>query len=141
MGFGWRIGSKEEGDKTAEGANFAIKCKNPRSHLLFKCRFSIRVWTKVKQWLGLQDIDPSSWNARRTVKEWWTEEIHKQGPSKKAMASLAMLISWEIWMERNTHVFRNTYTTSSFIIIKINEEIALWSLAGAKTAGNVMPQE
>jgi hypothetical protein len=43
------------------------------SYLLFKCRFSIRVWTKVKQWLGLQDIDPSSWNVRRTVKEWWTE--------------------------------------------------------------------
>jgi hypothetical protein len=63
------------------------------SHLLFKCRLSIRIWTKVKQWLGLQDIDPSSWNARQTIKEWWTEEIHKQGPSKKAMALLAMLIS------------------------------------------------
>jgi hypothetical protein len=57
------------------------------------------------------------------------------------MALLAMLISWEIWKERNAHVFRNTYTTSSFIIIKIKEEIALCSLAGAKTVGNVMSRE
>jgi hypothetical protein len=52
-----------------------------------------------------------------------------------------MLISWEIWKERNTRVFRNTYTTSSFIIINIKEEIALWSLAGAKAVGNIIPQE
>jgi hypothetical protein len=38
------------------------------SHLLFKCRFTIYVWTKVKQWLDLQDVDLSSWNARRTIK-------------------------------------------------------------------------
>jgi hypothetical protein len=25
------------------------------------------------------------------------EEVYKQGPSKRAMASLRMLISWEIW--------------------------------------------
>jgi hypothetical protein len=66
----------------------------------------------------------------------WTEEIHKQGPSKKAMTSLVMLISWEIWKERNTHVFRNTYTTSRFIIIQIKEEIALWSLTSTKAVGN-----
>jgi hypothetical protein len=95
----------------------------------------------VKQWLDLQDVDLSSWNARRTVKEWWTEAIHKQGLSKKAMASLGMLISWEIWKERNTCVFWNTYTTSSFVVIEIKEEVALWSLAGTKAVGNVMPQE
>jgi hypothetical protein len=57
------------------------------------------------------------------------------------MALLAMLISWEIWKKRNAGIFRNTYTTSSFIVIKIKEEIALCSLAGAKAVGNVMPRE
>jgi hypothetical protein len=57
------------------------------------------------------------------------EEIHKQGPSKKAMASLGMLISWKIWKERNVCVDRDTYTTSIYIVIKIKEEVALWSLA------------
>jgi hypothetical protein len=59
---------------------------------------------------------------------------------KKAMASLVMLISWEIWKERNAQIFRDTYTTSSYIIIKIKEEVALWSLAGAKAVSDVMPQ-
>jgi hypothetical protein len=67
--------------------------------------------------------------------------IQKQGPSKKAMASLVMLISCEIWKERNVQVFRVTYTTSSYIVIKIKEEVALWSLAGAKAMSNVMPRE
>jgi hypothetical protein len=52
-----------------------------------------------------------------------------------------MLISCEIWKERNVQVFRVTYTTSSYIVIKIKEEVALWSLAGAKAMSNVMPRE
>jgi hypothetical protein len=79
----------------------------------FKCRFTIRVWDRVKQWLDLQDVDPHSWHTRRSVKDWWMKEVHKQGPSKRAMASLGMLISWEIWKERNARVFRNAFTTSS----------------------------
>jgi hypothetical protein len=63
------------------------------SHLLFKCRFTIQVWTKVKDWLGLHDVDPSSWHTRRSIKEWWMEAIHKHGQSKKVMGSLVMLIS------------------------------------------------
>jgi hypothetical protein len=57
------------------------------------------------------------------------------------MASLGMLISWEIWKERNARVFRNTYTTSSFVVAKIKEKVALWSLAVAKAIGNVIPRE
>jgi hypothetical protein len=29
------------------------------SHILNKCRFTIRVWTIVKNWLWLHDVDPS----------------------------------------------------------------------------------
>jgi hypothetical protein len=92
----------------------------------------------VKQWLGIHDVDPSTWHAGWNVKDWWTEAIQKQGPSKKAMASLVMLISCEIWKERNVQVFRVTYTTSSYIVIKIKEEVALWSLAGAKALSSIM---
>jgi hypothetical protein len=95
----------------------------------------------VKQWLRLHDIDPSTWHARQNVKEWWTKAIHKQGPSKKAISLLVMLISWEISKERNARIFQGTYTTSSYIIIKIKEEVALWSLAGAKTVSDVISRE
>jgi predicted negative regulator of RcsB-dependent stress response len=68
----------------------------------------------------------------RNVKEWWNEAIHKQGQSKKAMASLAMLVSWEIWKERNARVFRNNASTLSMLVTKIKDEAVIWSLAGAK---------
>ena len=111
------------------------------SHLLFKCRFTIRVWSSVRSWLGLHDVDPSAWHSRGNVKEWWTEEIHKQRQGRKAMASLAMLISWEIWKERNGRVFRNKASTADMVITKIKDEVPTWSMAGAKASSNVIPRE
>jgi hypothetical protein len=68
------------------------------------------------------------------------EAIHKQGPSKKAMASLVMLMSWKIW-KGNVRIFLDACTTSRCIVIKIKEEVTLWSLAGAKALSIVMPRE
>jgi hypothetical protein len=48
------------------------------------------VWTSIKGWLALQDVDPTSWHGWQNVKDWWSEVIHKQGQSKKAMTSLAI---------------------------------------------------
>jgi hypothetical protein len=110
------------------------------SHLLFKCMFTLRVWIHIKNWLSLNDVDPTSWHGMRNIKEWWSEAIHKQGQSRKAMAALAMLISWEVWKERNARVFRNDASTT-MMVIEIKEEALLWSYAGAKALGNVMPRE
>jgi hypothetical protein len=41
----------------------------------------------------------------QSLKEWWNEAIHKQGQSKKAMSSLAMLVSWEVWNKSNATFF------------------------------------
>jgi hypothetical protein len=57
------------------------------------------------------------------------------------MTSLGMLVSWEIWKEENVHIFQNTASTSNVVINKIKEEVALWSLFGAKAMSNVMPRE
>jgi hypothetical protein len=76
-----------------------------------------------------------------SVKEWWMQAIHKQGQFKKALGSIAMLISWELWNERNACIFRNNVSTSSTIVNKIKEEHALWSLAGAKAMSIMMPGE
>jgi hypothetical protein len=76
-----------------------------------------------------------------TVKEWWMKGLHKRGHSRKAMASLAMLVSWEVSKERNAHVFRNQSSTYTMLVAKIKEEAVMWSLAGAKALSNVMPRE
>jgi hypothetical protein len=91
-------------------------------HLLFKCRFTTRVWNNIKVWLGLHDVDTTAWPAMDNVKDWWTKAICKTGESRKAMTSPAMLISWEIWNERNARVFKNHYATTAMIVQKIKEE-------------------
>ncbi|KAK1682096.1 hypothetical protein QYE76_042944, partial [Lolium multiflorum] len=34
----------------------------------FKCRFTLRVWSNVKVWLGLHDTKPFDWQNAPTVK-------------------------------------------------------------------------
>ena len=67
------------------------------AHILFQCSFSSRVWIVVKSWLGMHDIFPSDWRIIPTVKDWWEEVIHGVSQHGKALASLAMLVSWELW--------------------------------------------
>jgi hypothetical protein len=96
---------------------------------------------QTKTWLELIDVDTNTWHAMRSVKEWSIDGVHKHGQSKKAMASLAVLISWKFWKERNPRVFRNEASTSDMVVTKIKKEVAMWSLAGAKALSNVMPRE
>jgi hypothetical protein len=66
------------------------------------------------------------------MKEWWNEAIDKQGQSTKAMVSLAMFISWEIWKGRNARVFWNNASALSMLVAKLKEEVALWSHLGLR---------
>jgi hypothetical protein len=115
--------------------------KESGAHLLFKCRYSIRVWSNLKNWLGIDDLDPTTWHDFHSVKRWWAEVIHKRGQSRKALASLAMLVSWKIWKESNARVFHNKSVTIAILVTKIKEEANLWRLAGVKALSNVMPRE
>jgi hypothetical protein len=78
-----------------------------------------------------------------SVKEWWIERIdpHKIGPSRKAMASLALLVSWDIWKESNARVFSKPFDNLDHACEKIKDEVAMWCLAGAKGLCNIMPRE
>jgi hypothetical protein len=84
------------------------------AHHLYKCRFTIRVRSILKNWLGLHDINPSNWqfmpSSSDTVEE--------------AMASLAMSVPCQIWKQRNTLVFRNRSVTSIMLVQKI--EMMRW---------------
>ena len=116
---------------------------NPRNaaHLLFQCRYTMRIWNDVLPWLGMHHITTSTWVTRASVKEWWNANLQIRLSSPKALASLMMLISWEVWSERNARVFRNSAAPSMTIISKIKQEVSLWALAGAKHLGVVMPRE
>jgi hypothetical protein len=50
--------------------------------------------------------------------------------------SLALLIIWEIWKERNCQVFNCTESPITTLVSKIKEEFSLWLSAGAKVPGD-----
>jgi hypothetical protein len=59
----------------------------------------------------------------------------------KGMASLSMLIIWEISNERNDRVFKNKHTPSQIVFYRIKKEARLWVLAGAKSLSHLISGE
>jgi hypothetical protein len=84
-------------------------------------------------------VDFFSWANHDTVKEWWMSFIYPNGTRRKSFDTLLMLVTWEIWNERNVRVFLNVATLPSIVVSKIRGEAALWSLVGAKHLGSIMP--
>ena len=67
------------------------------------------------------------------------DELPLSNPS--ALASLMLLTSWEIWNERNVHVFRNKHAPPMVVFENIKTETRLWVKAGAKRVSEIIPGE
>lgn len=51
---------------------------------------------------------------------------HSMQNSTKAIKILVILISWELWCERNARIFRNKGQPPMIVLAKIKEEAATW---------------
>jgi hypothetical protein len=58
--------------------------------------------------------------------------------NRKAMSSLTLLVSWEVWCECHAGVFRNKIALSQIVFDRTKLEARLWVLAGAKRLGELM---
>ena len=79
--------------------NLCPLCKQVQesaTHLLFQCRFTVRIWTEICTWLGILDSSPMIWRHEDSVKDWWLKAVSGGGDHRKATASLMILVSWEI---------------------------------------------
>ena len=54
------------------------------------------------------------------------------------MASLIMLVAWELWNERNGRIFNNKFVPSSIAMSRIRCEAKNWGLAGATHLCNII---
>jgi hypothetical protein len=102
------------------------------------CRFTSRLWVKAKEWLGLPSIQTDNW-ADLSFPEWWN--LMTTGHNRKGLATLSMLIIWEVWNERNDRVFKSKQAPTQIVFDRIKKEARLWVLAGAKKLGLLMPRE
>jgi hypothetical protein len=111
------------------------------AHILFKCRYSLRIWNSIIHWLGITSVNTATWANHDSVKEWWMSFIYSNGMRRKSLVTLIMLVSWEILNERNARVFWNIAMLPNVVVEKIRGEAALWSLAGAKNLSSILPRD
>lgn len=60
---------------------------------------------------------------------------------RKAIRALAMLVTWEIWKERNARVFQHHGSSALSLFTKTKAEASNWSLAGAKHLESLIRRE
>jgi hypothetical protein len=102
------------------------------AHIIFKCRYSLRVWNRLKDSLGLTDFDTHLWTNYDSLEEWWCHISGVNGRRWEGLTSLLLLTAWEICNERNARVFRNVASMPTRVILIIKSSANLWGLAGEK---------
>jgi hypothetical protein len=107
-------------------------------HLLFECRFSKRIWIAAASWLDCPDLIRCLGAGRSKVMDYWHAIAKTTTSSPKGLRTAIMLISWEIWKERNERVFNNKSSLPSVVMQKIKDEGKDWVLAGAKNLAELI---
>jgi hypothetical protein len=65
------------------------------NHLFVHCRFAARLRRFIKDWIGITELNPRQWTGF-TISKWWNMMPAGSTPNRKAMATLTLLISWEV---------------------------------------------
>jgi hypothetical protein len=61
------------------------------NYLFIHCRFTVRVWELLQEWLGLHGIHPGQWIGA-SIQDWWSSMAEGASPHQKGLASLVMLL-------------------------------------------------
>jgi hypothetical protein len=62
-------------------------------------------------------------------------------PHHKAVASIILLVTWDLWSEHNVPVFDNKHAPPLVILEKIKSETHLWVTVESKRLGEIMLEE
>ena len=99
-------------------------------HLALGCVFAREVWHSALWRYGLGQLVPAM---DATLTEWWAANramIPKE--RRKGFDSLALLIVWLLWRERNSRVFERSAVVARELYRRISDEVELWKLSGAR---------
>jgi len=107
-------------------------------HLLAECRFTRRIWDHIALWVQEPLLKPSNWKIANTALEWWINIMTTARTPRKALRSLALLIMWVLWNERNARIFNRKESSFISVIGKIKEEVSAWIVAGARPLGALL---
>ena len=75
---------------------------------------------------------------RPKVVDYWQALARSPSSSPKGLKTAIMLITWEIWKERNERVFNKKSSLPVVVMHKIREVAKDWILAGAKNLADLV---
>lgn len=103
------------------------------THLFSTCPLTQQIWELASRWIGCSALKPENWPASFTTSSLWREIINStEEKHKKGIKSILLLITWEIWLERNGCIFRRKINPAKDIVGAIRRTLDQWRLAGAK---------
>ncbi len=108
-------------------------------HLFKDCPFTREIWDKIMARMNHNQPFPVH-NPDESLVDWWESRTKQQSKCQsKGMQSLHMLLSWEIWCERNRRVFKDKALQIPQLTARIMDEIHTWSACGAKYLARIAP--
>jgi hypothetical protein len=83
-------------------------------------------------------MNPANWELGDFLPAWF-DNLTTSSSSNKArgMRSLAILVVWSSWMERNARIFKGTSCTDDQLFSNLQDNARTWVLAGAKNLQEV----
>jgi hypothetical protein len=90
-------------------------------HLLIACVFPREIWSRLLLRAGLLHLAPTEGSA---LQEWWISS-RKQIPIRfrRAFDSVVIVVSWNVWKERNSRTFDGRNRTTAQVCDAILDEI------------------
>lgn len=106
-------------------------------HLFRECPWSMQLWEMAAGRFGIASFLPSSWRPFRATED-WLEDLSSGSSSPRRARSIALLIVWSIWLERNGRIFKEVERPIGMVFEWITDELATWVQAGGR---HLMPRE
>ncbi|CAL5009846.1 unnamed protein product [Urochloa decumbens] len=105
------------------------------NHLIVSCPVAKEVWWRVLTWANCQC---NFLDGEASVQDWWEHLLSLQLPGRrKGVCSLFMIIGWHLWKERNARLFEHSASSTTMLVIRIQQEADLWIAAGARKLGDL----
>uniref|UniRef100_A0A0A9D4A3 Reverse transcriptase zinc-binding domain-containing protein n=1 Tax=Arundo donax TaxID=35708 RepID=A0A0A9D4A3_ARUDO len=106
-------------------------------HLLVSCVFARQAWFSILTKVGLGSLTPQLDD--QVFSEWWRRVLEGLPASiQKGLNSLIILVAWCIWKHRNACVFDGISPSLIHLMQVVEEEMSLWTMAGAKGLSTLM---
>ncbi|XP_073360030.1 uncharacterized protein [Aegilops tauschii subsp. strangulata] len=98
-------------------------------HLFRECTWSRNLWTAAASRFRVPTFLPSSWRSSKCMVD-WLDGLITVPVGRKRARSIALLITWWIWLERNGRIFMDLERPVRVVLELLTDELATWVLSG-----------